>query len=167
MFDLNAAISIKETKDKIIFWDVDGTLAPYRYNGHISDPEGSNNGQSAKEIEDGIFLYRKPSRFMQTVLKECKAKEHIIMGHFSCEKEVEDKHKWLDLHYPYIRKRVFLSEDQSKADGILNYCRENKILVQDVLFVDDILTILRDAEKKGINAWHISSFLDWFWPEEV
>lgn len=162
MFNLNAAISAENTKNKIIFWDVDGTLAPYRYNGHVGDPNGTNNGQSAEEIAGGIFLQRPPSKFMQAVLKECQAKEHIIMGHFSCEKEVEDKHKWLDMHYPFIKKRLFLSEDRPKADGILEYCRDNGISLDEVLFVDDILTILRDAERKGIESWHISSFMDWF-----
>lgn len=44
-----------DLKNKYVFWDIDGTLAPYRFNGHISDPNGTNNGMSLKEIEDGIF----------------------------------------------------------------------------------------------------------------
>ena len=52
-----------------MFWDIDGTLAPYRFNGHILDPNGTNNGMSLKEIEDGIFLDRKPSKHMQNTKK--------------------------------------------------------------------------------------------------
>lgn len=44
-----------ELKNKYIFWDIDGTLAAYRFNGHVSDPEGTDNGMSLKEIEDGVF----------------------------------------------------------------------------------------------------------------
>lgn len=44
-----------ELKNKYIFWDIDGTLAAYRFNGHVSDPEGTDNGMSLKEIEDGFF----------------------------------------------------------------------------------------------------------------
>ena len=49
-----------------------------------------------------------------------------------------------------------------KADEILRYCKENDIDLRDVLFVDDRLAILKDAERKGIESWHVSSFFDWF-----
>lgn len=42
----NGSISIKDTMGKIIFWDLDGTLAPYRFNGHVADPDGANTGMS-------------------------------------------------------------------------------------------------------------------------
>lgn len=29
---MNGSITRNETKDKIIFWNIDGTLAPYRFN---------------------------------------------------------------------------------------------------------------------------------------
>ena len=94
--------------NKYIFWDIDGTLAAYRFNGHVSDPEGTDNGMSLKEIEDGV-----------------------------------------------------LSEDKSKADTILQYCKDHDISLQDVVFVDDTIPFLREAERKGIKSFHISSFLDW------
>lgn len=34
----------EDLKNKYIFWDIDGTLAEYRFNGHVGDPEGINNG---------------------------------------------------------------------------------------------------------------------------
>ena len=52
-------------RDKYVFWDIDGTLAPYRFNDHVSDPDGTDNGMSLREIEDGIFLTREPSKQMQ------------------------------------------------------------------------------------------------------
>lgn len=162
MFDLKANICAEDTKDKVIFWDIDGTLAPYRYNGHVADPTGTSNGQSMYEIENGIFFDRIPSRHMQAVLRETQAREHIVMGHCICEKEVSDKQRWLDVHYPFIKKRLFAHESKSKADEILSYCSENGIDLRDVLFVDDRLAILKDAERKGIESWHISSFFDWF-----
>ena len=112
---------------------------------------------SLKEIEDGIFLARKPSEHMQKVIKECGAKENIIMSHCINEKE-----KWLDIYYPSITKRVFpIYDNESKADTILEYCKSHNISLDEVIFVDDVITNLREAEIKGINAWHISSFLDW------
>ena len=90
-FNLKATLTKEDTKDKYIFWDIDGTLAPYRFNNHVGDPEGNNSGMSLKEIEAGIFLERKPSKHMQKVIKECRAKENIIMSHCINEKEKQDK----------------------------------------------------------------------------
>lgn len=49
----------------------------------------------------------------------------------------------------------------SKADTILQYCKDHDISLQDVVFVDDVISFLREAERKGIESFHISSFLDW------
>lgn len=62
---------IKDLQNKYVFWDIDGTLAPYRFNNHVADPDGTNNGMSIQEIEKGIFLARKPSRFMRDRCDVC------------------------------------------------------------------------------------------------
>lgn len=160
-FDERESITKNETKGKYIFWDIDGTLAPYRFNNHVGDPNGTNNGQSLEEIENGIFFERKPSKHMQNVVSTCESKMNIIMGHSLNEKEIQDKHKWLDLYYPMIKERLLTFESNSKADTIIEYCSKNHISLEEVIFVDDVIPFLREAEKKGIEAWHISSFLDW------
>lgn len=146
-------------RNKYIFWDIDGTLAAYRFNGHVSDPEGTDNGMSLKEIEDGVFLKRKPSRYMQSVLSACGAKQNIVMEHCQVQKETDDKQLWLDKYYPSITERLLVSEDKSKADTILQYCNDHNINLQDVVFVDDVIPLLQEAERKGITSFHISSFL--------
>lgn len=160
-FDKRESITKNETKGKYIFWDIDGTLAPYRFNNHVGDPNGTNNGQSLEEIENGIFFERKPSKHMQNVVSTCESKMNIIMGHSLNEKEIQDKHKWLDLYYPMIEERLLTYESNSKADTIIEYCSKNDIALEEVIFVDDVIPFLREAEKKGIESWHISSFLDW------
>lgn len=160
-FDERESITKNETKGKYIFWDIDGTLAPYRFNNHVGDPNGTNNGQSLEEIENGIFFERKPSKHMQNVVNTCESKMNIIMGHSLNEKEIQDKHKWLDLYYPMIEERLLTYESNSKADTIIEYCSKNDIPLEEVIFVDDVIPFLREAEKKGIESWHISSFLDW------
>jgi len=40
---------------KTVFWDIDGTLAPYRFNNHVMAPDNFNQGMSIKEIEENIF----------------------------------------------------------------------------------------------------------------
>lgn len=152
---------IKDLEDKYVFWDIDGTLAPYRFNNHVADPNGTNNGMSLKEIEDGVFLTRKPSKHMQNVLGTCNAKENIVMGHCQVKKEMEDKQPWLDKYYPMIKERLLVYEDKSKADTILQYCKTHNIDLKDVVYVDDVISFLREAERKGIKSYHISSFLDW------
>lgn len=46
---------------------------------------------SLREIQDGVFLYREPSKYMQKVVAACGAKQNIVMGHCRVEKEKLDK----------------------------------------------------------------------------
>lgn len=164
---INGNAQWQDLKDKYVFWDIDGTLAPYRFNGHVADPDGTDNGMSLKEIEDDVFLYRAPSQHMQKVLTTCDAKQHIVMSHCRIEKEIEQKEIWLNTHYPEIKERLLVYENQLKADTILQYCKEHGIDLEDVVFVDDVIAFLREAERKGIKSFHISSFLDWDYQESV
>lgn len=36
-------VQIKDLENKYVFWDIDGTLASYRFNNHVADPNGTNN----------------------------------------------------------------------------------------------------------------------------
>lgn len=160
-FVTNGNVRVADLYHKYIFWDIDGTLAPYRFNNHVADPNGTDNGMSLEEIDNGMFLLREPSKHMQNVLKSCNAKEHIVMGHCQVEKEMQDKQIWLDKYYPMIKERLLVYENVSKADSILQYCENHAIDLQDVVYVDDVIPFLREAERKGIKSYHISSFLDW------
>lgn len=154
-------ITRQELKNKYVFWDIDGTLAAYRFNNHIADPNGTDNGMSLEEIEQGIFLQRKPSLLMQKVLSESDAKKNIIMGHCQNQKEINDKQIWLDKYFPMIKERLLVFEDNLKASCIIEYCKKETIDLKEVVYVDDVIKFLREAERKGIESWHISSFLDW------
>ena len=160
-FILKASLTPSDTKGKYIFWDIDGTLAPYRFNGHVSDPEGSKYGMSMAEIENGLFLTRLPSKHMQHVVETCGAKQQIVMGHVLAEKEISDKHIWLDKHFPLIKERLLTFESRPKHETILSYCKDHGIDLKDVIFVDDILAYIKEAERHGITSYHISSLLDW------
>lgn len=154
----------KEILDgKTIFWDIDGTLAPYRFNNHVTASDDFNNGVSIKEIEENIFLKRKPSRFMQNIIKNTNIAKNIVMGYCINDKEISDKQKWLDIYFPMIEDRILVDENFSKVDCIIEYCNKNNINLTEVIFVDDIIKYLREAESKGIEAWHISSFIDFYY----
>ena len=88
---------------------------------------------------------------MQKVLKECKTKNNIIMGHCQNQKEIEDKHIWLDKYYPITKERMLVFKTVSKAECIINYCSNKNIDLKDVVYVDDIIKYLREAERKGIE----------------
>lgn len=156
-----SSLTPNDTKGKYIFWDIDGTLAPFRFNGHVSDPEGSKYGMCQKEVENGLFLTRLPSKHMQHVLETSGAKAHIVMGHVLVNKEIEDKHVWLDKHFPCIKERILTFEDKPKFETIINYCKEHNINLKDVLYIDDVLPYIKEAERNGITSYHISSLLDW------
>lgn len=158
----NGSITLAETQGKYIFWDIDGTLVPFRFNDHVCDPLGTHFAMSIDEIEEGCFLYREPSRHMQKVLRTCKARKHLILGHCHAQKEIDDKHIWLDKYFPQIQERFLVADEVDKYQIILNYCKEHHIAIGDVIFVDDSHGIIKEAEKHGVKAYHISSFLDWF-----
>lgn len=157
-----------DLENKYVFWDIDGTLAPYRFNDHVSDPEGTNNGMSLKEISEHIFLTRKPSQHMMKVVYSCGARRNFIMGHCQVQQEMDDKQLWLDKHFPIIRRqdRILTFENISKADSIVEYCARHRIDLKDAVYVDDVLVFLREAERKGIKSYHISSFLDWDYSDD-
>lgn len=157
------SIRKSDLENKYVFWDIDGTLAPYRFNDHVSDPEGTNNGMSLKEISEHIFLTRKPSQHMMKIVYSCGARRNFIIGHCQVQQEMDDKQLWLDKHFPIIKRqdRILTFENISKADSIIEYCAGHRIDLENVVYVDDVLAFLREAERKGIKSYHISSFLDW------
>ena len=161
MLNNSGMITVADTKNKYIFWDIDGTLAAYRFNDHVGDPNRTNNGMSLEEIEKGIFLERLPSKFMQRVVSECQAQQNIIMSHCQVQKEMDDKNLWLDKYYPNITERILTFENIPKYESILAYCKNKNISLKDCIFIDDVLAHLRKAEQMGIKSYHISSFLDW------
>lgn len=162
------SIRKSDLENKYVFWDIDGTLAPYRFNDHVSDPEGTNNGMSLKEISEHIFLTRKPSQHMMKVVYSCGARRNFIMGHCQVQQEMDDKQLWLDKHFPIIKRqdRILTFENISKADSIVEYCAGHRFDLKDVVYVDDVLAFLREAERKGIKSYHISSFLDWEYSDD-
>lgn len=72
---INGSCTKSDLENKYIFWDIDGTLAPYRFNDHVADPDRTNNGMSLEEIAEHIFLTRKPSQHMMKVVYSCGEKK--------------------------------------------------------------------------------------------
>ena len=158
-------ISKDDLKDKYVFFDIDGTLAAYRFKDCVGESIVTNNGMNIQDLNDGIFFKRGPSKFMQKVVLDIKdvVREIICLSYCTSDRERIDKNLWLDKYYPMIKNRFIIDFDtDDKIETILKYCSDNNILLDKVVFVDDALKDLRKAEKLGIKSYHITSFLDYF-----
>ncbi len=47
-----------------------------------------------------------------------------------------------------------------KPEVMLEYSKKYKLNLNDIVFVDDRLDVLRKAEELGITAYHPSSFIE-------
>ena len=88
----------KRLKNKYIYVDIDGTLAEYRFNDHVSAKDGTTNGQTREEICNHIFLRSRPLKSVIETLKRAKAKRLCICGAVISPIEVIDKLNWLKLN---------------------------------------------------------------------
>ena len=82
-------------KGKFIYVDIDGTLAEYRFNNHVSAKDGTTNGQTMEEIVNHIFLTSRPLKTVIKTLKRAKVKGLWICGAVISPIEVMDKLEWL------------------------------------------------------------------------
>lgn len=177
-------------KDKYIYIDIDGTLAEYRFNGHLSAKDGTTNGMTLQEIENHVFLHSRPLKTVISTLKKCHSKSIRICGAVISPTELVDKMEWLSKHCKEIRFNsyfwfvpdeywnTFLDyfhaiKNSSKLnttygtilkgtkDNMWDYLIQHNFTDLDkVVFIDDVLPYLKHAEERGITSIHISSFIN-------
>ena len=181
---------IKALKDKYIYVDIDGTLAEYRFDNHVSAKDGTTNGQTMEEIENHVFLHSRPLKTIIQTLKKAKKKGIWICGAIISPVELLDKIVWLEKNCKGIEfngKFWFVSEEywdtflnyfncgKSDYDIVTQYgiiikgsknCMWNWIInhnfhkLEETVFIDDVLSYLKYAEERGVTAYHISSFIE-------
>lgn len=181
---------IKALKNKYIYVDIDGTIAEYRFNNHVSAKDGTTNGQTMEEIENHIFLYSRPLKTVIKTLKRAKNRELWICGAIISPIELEDKVVWLNRDCPDIEfNGCFWFVPDEYWDTFLDYfnCGKNDYSIvtqygvilkgsknymwdwivshnfhklEETVFIDDVLPYLKQAEEKGVTAYHISSFIE-------
>ena len=71
---------INALKNKYVYADIDGTLAEYRFNDHVSAKDGTTNGQTMEEINNHIFLESRPLKTVIKTLRKAKTKGIWICG---------------------------------------------------------------------------------------
>lgn len=105
---------IKALKDKCIYVDIDGTLAEYRFNNHVSAKDRTTNGQTMEEIENHVFLHSRPLKTVIKMLKKAKKRGIWICGAIISPIELLDKIVWLEKNCKGIEfngKFWFVSEE--------------------------------------------------------
>lgn len=155
---------IEKLKDKYVFFDVDGTLSEYRYKDILYGGRCSELGcQSLEDLLFGnLFYTARPLRTMQNIIKNLDSDKIFILGTITTNNEIEQKYKWLKENYPNIKKEniFFICSTMLKPDVIMEYAKHFNISLNKMVFVDDILDVLRKAEELGITAYHPSSFTE-------
>lgn len=180
---------IKALKNKYVYVDIDGTLAEYRFNNHVSAKDGTTNGQTMEEIENHVFLYSRPLKTVIKTLKRAKKRGIWVCGAIISPVELEDKAVWINKYCQDIEfNGCFWFVSDEYWDTFLDYfnCGKNgyDIVTQygvilkgsknhmwnwivshnfhkleETVFIDDVLPYLKQAEEKGVTAYHISSFI--------
>lgn len=155
---------IDKLHNKYIFFDIDGTLAEYRYADKLYGGRCVELGcQSLENLLFGnLFIKARPLKTIQKIISKLDNSRVFIIGTIVTNNEMKQKYEWLKTNYPNIKKDniIFVSSTMLKPDIILEYAKHYNIKVKDTILVDDRLDVLRKAEELGITAYHPSSFTE-------
>lgn len=155
---------LEKLEGKYVFFDVDGTLSEYRFNDKLYAGLKPELGcQTLNEFLFGdLFLKARPLKSMQKIISKLDKDKVFILGTIVTNNEINQKYIWLKENYPNVKKEniIFISSTMLKPDVIMEYSKTYKINLEDIVFVDDRLDVLRRAEEMGITAYHPSSFTD-------
>ena len=109
-----------------------------------------------------LFLEARPLKTMQKIVSQLDSDKIFILGSIVCNNEVNQKYIWLEKNYPNFKKEnmFFISSTILKTEVMVEFSKQYKIDLNDIVFIDDRLDILRKAEELGITSYHPSSFTE-------
>ena len=84
--------------------------------------------------------------------------KHIFQNNFAEIDDVAAK-KFVENSFREDQQHFAIVDDQD--DEYLGTISLKNIDLKNVIYVDDVLSFLKEAERNGICSYHISSFLDW------
>lgn len=155
---------IERLKDKYVFFDVDGTLNEYRYHDKVYVSKNPDLGCQTLEdlLFEDLFINARPLKTMQNIVSNLDAEKIFILGTVVCNNEVDQKYKWLQKYYPKFKREnmIFIASTMLKPEVILEYSKRYGFKLEDAVFIDDRLDVLRKAEEMGITVYHPSSFME-------
>lgn len=155
---------LKKLENKISFFDIDGTLAEFRYNDKLCGNIGNKKAsQNLNELLFGdLFLKARPLKLMQNIISNLNPENVYILGVVLTNNEIKNKEAWLEKHYPSIKKEniLFIASSEFKPYVIEEYVKHLNLDKNDAVFIDDNVSALQLAESIGIKSYHISSFYE-------
>ena len=150
---VDEAIIVDYFTNKHIFVDMDGVIAAQSTLPIINGEIDFVNGE--------IHKWQKPVREVIRLLNEISRHRKIyILSATPNSFSSDEKHEWLDKHFPIPKKdRFFVNQGRHKAEMLDNLRRRFKLEKKDVLLIDDFHDILYKVREKGMNSMHPSEFL--------
>ncbi len=153
---------LEKLKDKYVFFDVDGTLAEYRYNDHVS---GANDwgGQTWEELFFGnVFVNNRPLKTMVHLIEKLDANKIFVLGVITTNHEIDEKYEWFAKYYPSIKKEniIFVADSSLKLIALEQYAKKLNISKEDIVFIDDKHATIRQTEEAGFKSYHVTSFVE-------
>lgn len=155
---------LEKLKGKYVFFDVDGTLSEYRFRDILYGGRCSELGcQSLNDLLFSDLFYKaRPLKTMQDIISKLDSDKIFVLGTIVTNNEINWKYKWLKENYPNIKREniIFISSTMLKPDVIIEYSKKMNVSLENIVFVDDRLDVLKKAEENGITAYHTSSFTE-------
>lgn len=163
---------ISALKNKYIYVDIDGTLAEYRFNNHVSAKDGTTNGQMMEEINNHVFLHSRPLKTVIKTLRKAKTKKNYICGAIISPIEVMDKFVWLktycngiyfEEYYWFVSDEYWesFSEFFLKESALTNPLEENVVWTKYGYFINGSKTkIWGHVMVNSIHCMEDTVFID-------
>jgi len=156
---------LEKLKGKYVFLDVDGTLAEYRYNDHVSGAQGGNDfaGQTWEELFFGdVFVSNRPLQTMVKLVEKLDPEKVFVLGAITTNHEADEKYIWLEKYYPTIKREniIFVAMSEFKVIALEQYSKKLNIPKEDIVFIDDKHETIRKTEEAGFKSYHITSFME-------
>lgn len=153
---------LEKLKDKYVFFDVDGTLAEYRYNDRVS---GGNDwgAQTWEELFFGnVFVNNRPLKTMVNLINQLDSNKIFVLGVVTTSHEMHEKYQWFAKYYPSIRKEniIFVADSSLKVIALEQYAKKLNIDKKEIVFIDDKHATIRQTEEAGFKSYHVTSFIE-------
>ena len=147
------------------FFDIDGVLSipQYRIEGKLKAGGSKHWWKSYCLYEYNPYKDCKVPKAIKEKLKEFKEQNvHLyVLSQENINEARDGKIKFINNNYNDIFDAiVFVEEAESKPKIIAGMAAEYKVPIEDVYYVDDTFALVIDALTLGIDAHHISEFLE-------
>jgi len=147
-------------KNKIVVLDIDGTLTEFRHHDKRLLPVADADFDDYCADNDAYHNVR-PLKTLQRIVKKLRSDDLYILSTSPKLPRQEQKIKWLQKHYPNIKRQniYFVKEDKAKYEVLATL--KNKYPDRTICFIDDTTKTLLHVEEldEEFELYHITSFI--------